>query len=130
MIDGIDGTDAFDGQNTRTALRYLELTLNGDRRARRQLERMSRDLAFGLARVGLRAVDYVALPALAERPNPRREQWLLGVRETFRLRSRVPARVLPALQTRMLSRLVLRVVVPPGSGRQEGVQAVRGLANL
>ncbi|WP_406859412.1 hypothetical protein ABZO31_03425 [Streptomyces sp. HUAS MG47] len=123
-------TDGTDRRSALTALRYLELTLDGDRRARRQLERRPRDLAFGLAHVGLMAVDVVALPALAERPNPRREEWLLRVREIFRTRCRVAARVAPVLQTRMLSRLVLRVILPPGAGRREGAQVIRSLADL
>lgn len=102
---------------------YLQYVLEGDRVERRRLEKEYPNLSAGIAALGLKAVDEVALPAARQNADVRKEKSILNSRQILTTRKRVPPRMFTRLQTRMLALLVLRLISSKhtaiGSSRRE-----------
>ncbi|MFB8271172.1 hypothetical protein ACFC96_31840 [Streptomyces sp. NPDC055955] len=115
---------------------YLELALQGKRKQRRHLEQDFADLAPQIAQVGVMAVDVLALPALANPPNPEELKKLLHVRDVLSSRAQMPSKVARRLQVRLLCRLVLRLILPKRSAgllmgwRSRKTRRSEGVRNL
>ncbi|WP_143063658.1 hypothetical protein [Streptomyces sp. Ag109_O5-10] len=92
------------------AMLYLQYVLEGDWVERRRLEKEYPNLSASIAAVGLKAVDEIALPAVRQAPDIRKEKRILNSRQIFATRESVPPRVFSRLQTRMLALLVLRLI--------------------